>query len=134
MRTTKPLERQYFHYEDLEEFKDGMWQVFRGDDRKQAIRRAAELMRDCDQFVYWMREAIEAWPTSCNHNLTVVAANRLAWLGHAGCCLGAKSPEECTRAAWYVLSDEERDAANIAAAKVVAEWEAAHEGRQGRLL
>ncbi len=134
MKATKPLERQYFHYEELEEYQCGMWRVCRGDERKTHIKAAADLMRDCDGFKKWMREAIEQWPNSCAHNLTVVAANRLAWLGHAGCLLGTGSPEECTRAGWYELTDAERDAANVAAAVVVAEWEAAHEGRQGRLL
>ena len=130
----KQFERKYFHYEDLEEFKDGMWRVARGDDRKAYIKAAADLMKNTASFQKAMREAIEQWPLSCAHNLTVIAANRLAWLGHAGCCLGVESPEECTRAAWYVLTDAERKEANRAAAEIVAEWEAAQVSPQGVLL
>jgi hypothetical protein len=134
MKATKQLKRVYFHYEELEEFQRGMWRVLRGDDRKVAINAAADLMRDCSMFQKWMREALEQWPNSCLHNLSIEAANRLAWLGHAGCCLGADSPEECTRAAWYYLTDDGRDAANIAAAVVVREWEQGYNSPQGVLL
>jgi hypothetical protein len=134
MKATKQLERIYFHYRELEEFQCGMWRVARGDDRRKYVNAAADLMRDCASFQKWMREALEQWPNSCLHNLSVEAANRLAWLGHAGCCLGVGSPEECTRAAWYYLTDKERDAANIAAAQIVLEWEGGYSSPQGSLL
>lgn len=134
MKATKQLKRVYFHYRELEEFQFGMWRVLRGEDRLRAINSAANLMRDSQKFQKHMREALERWPNSCLHNLSVEAANRLAWLGHAGCMLGAESPEECTRAAWYYLSDSERDAANIAAAVIVREWESGYDSPQGVLL
>jgi hypothetical protein len=115
-------ERVYFHYELLEEFQEGMWRIVRGDERKMAIERAARLMKSPDEFKAAMSKALERWPNSCAHNFTCDGMNKIAWLGHAGCCIGAGSPEEATRTAWYHLSDDEMARANAVAAEVLAEY------------
>ena len=117
------LNRIYYHYEQLEEFSGGMWRVVRGEQRKSFIFAAARLMKCSKSFKSAMRKAIKDWPNSCKHNLTVEAANRIAWLGHAGCCIAAASPEGATRAAWHTLDRIEQDAANAAALEVLSEWE-----------
>lgn len=116
------MSRQYFHYQELEEFKEGMWRIVRGDERKQNALRSAELMRNVSEFERAMFLAVSKWPNSCAHNLTCEAANRIAWLGHAGCLLGCGSPEENTRAGWHMLSKSEQDAANEAANRVLEYW------------
>lgn len=115
-------ERLYFHYEQLEEFRSGMWRIVRGDARRKYAERAADLMRDPASFRDAMRRALSEWPISCEHNLTSEASNRLAWLGHAGCCLAVQSSEENTRHGWHMLTPKEQDAANLAAESVLAEW------------
>lgn len=125
------IERIYHHYEDLEEFHAGMWKIVRGDARKSAISRAADLMRDSDAFKAAMLRATNEWPKSCEHNLTMVDGNRLAWLGHAGCCLEAGSPEEATRAAWHSLNAAEQDEANRVAEEVLLTWEERHLSDKG---
>lgn len=115
--------RQYFHYQDLEEFKQGMWKIVRGDQRIANATNAANLMRDFTRFRDAMFQAIRDWPNSCLHNLTAEAVNKIAWLGHAGCCLGAGSPEENTRIGWHMLNAEEQARANRAAQDVLDYWE-----------
>lgn len=116
--------RVYHHYEKLEEFSAGMWKRPTGSKRKQWINEAADLMRCSEEFKVAMASAMEEWPLSCQHNLTSLDSNRIAWLGHAGCCIATGSPEECTRVAWHTLSKDEQDAANQAAAEVLANWDA----------
>ncbi len=117
------IERRYFHYEELEEYHAGMWRPERGEKRKSHIMNAADLMRDSDAFKEAMRRALVEWPKSCEHNLTIEGANKLAWLGHAGCCIAVGSPEEATRAAWHTLDEAEQDEANRVAQEVLDEWE-----------
>lgn len=114
------MTRIYHHYERLEEFHAGMWKRLTGDDRKRFVLSAADLMRCPDEFKAAMASALTEWPNSCEHNLTSLDSNRIAWLGHAGCCIATGSPEECTRVGWHTLNKQEQDAANEAAAEVLA--------------
>lgn len=116
------MTRVYHHYEQLEEFQAGMWKITRGQTRKEHIGRAANLMRDASAFETAMIAAIQQWPRSCEHNLTADAVNKIAWLGHAGCCVVAGSPEEATRVAWHTLTAQQQDAANAAAARALKTW------------
>lgn len=100
-----------------------MWRIMRGERRKEFIRLSAFLMRDCAAFYAAMSRALTEWPRSCEHNLTSLDSNRIAWLGHAGNCIAHQSPEEATRAAWHLLNPREQDAANAAAARVLAIWD-----------
>lgn len=118
--------RHYFHYEDLEEFKQGMWRIVRGQERSENAAKAAGLMRDCSAFKQAMYQAVRDWPNSCLHNLTADAVNKIAWLGHAGCCVGVGSPEENTRIGWHMLDPREQENANAAALEVLNYWESVH--------
>lgn len=115
-------ERVFYHYKDLEEFQQGMWKIVRGDRRKKNIEAAAALMRDTGRFRDAMMSALTEWPKSCEHNLTAESVNKIAWLGHAGCCIATGSPEENTRVAWHTLSLHEQDEANASARFVLDEW------------
>ena len=115
--------RVYHHYERLEEFTAGMWKRPTGFERKGKIEAAADLMKCPDEFKLAMQQALELWPLSCEHNLTSLDSNRIAWLGHAGCCIATGSPEECTRVGWHTLTKEEQDAANEVAGEVLSMWD-----------
>lgn len=128
------LERVFHHYENLEESRYGLWKRATGEERKAQMERAAALMKNRAQFEQAMREAASQWPMSCEHNLTCLDSNRIAWLGHAGCCIGASSSEEATRAAWHTLSQAEQDAANAAAALVLEEWVMAYSRKSTKQL
>lgn len=116
------MERKFSHYQDMEEYRDGMWRVVRGEVRKANMAKSADLMRDIPAFEGAMMLAMEQWPTSCAVNLTAEDTNRLAWLGHAGCCLAVGSPEENTRCGWHALTGLEQDAANDAAQRCLDAW------------
>lgn len=116
------MKRQFRHYEQLEEFHAGMWRITRGDTRKANIHAAAAVMRNAGLFKTMMLRALVEWPNSCEHNLSAESVNRIAWLGHAGCCIGAGAPEDCTRLAWHTLSRPEQDEANRVADEVLREW------------
>ncbi len=104
--------RVFHHYEDLEEYHAGMWKIVRGQVRKDHIANAADLMKQPCEFKDAMLSALDKWPKSCEANLTAESVNRIAWLGHAGCCIRTGSPEECTRVAWHTLDAREQRIAN----------------------
>jgi hypothetical protein len=104
--------RVFHHYEKLEEYHAGMWKIVRGAERKNHIANAADLMMQPCEFKAAMISALDAWPNSCEANLTAESVNRIAWLGHAGCCIATGSPEECTRVAWHTLNAREQRIAN----------------------
>lgn len=116
------IDRVYFHYQDLEEWRDGMWRIVGGKKRQSNGEAAAKLMQDSPAFEAAMMRALEEWPNSCRHNLSAEDTNRLAWLGHAGCLLAAGSPEENTRYGWHMLTTKEQDEANATAQKVLDAW------------
>ncbi len=114
--------RIYYNFMELEEYTEGMWRIIRGEERKKYISASAKLMMNVDKFYDAMCTAIQEWPKSCEHNFTTESMNRIAWLGHAGCCIEVGSPEDCTRAAWYWLTDEQMEEANHVAAVALSKW------------
>jgi len=119
----RPNERIYYHYEDLEEFHAGMWRIIRGERRKNLVETAAVIMRDSARFKDAMMTAASQWVKSCEANLTAEGVNKIAWLGHAGCCVDSGIPEDCTRAGWHTLTQAEQDEANRVAAEVLEFWQ-----------
>lgn len=127
------IDHIYHHYEDLEEYHAGMWKIVRGKERRDYIDAASDLMRCPDEFKVAMASALDIWPVSCEMNLTSKSVNRIAWLGHAGCCIATGSPEESTRCAWHTLTKPEQDEANRVAGEVLDLWAHRH-GNKGTLL
>lgn len=116
------IDRVYHHYQDLEEWRDGMWRIVGGAKRTANAENAANLMRSDKDFEAAMMRALEEWPNSCAHNLSAEDTNRLAWLGHAGCLLAVGSPEENTRFGWHMLNTKEQNSANATAQRVLDAW------------
>jgi hypothetical protein len=122
--------RRVFHpYHVLEETHAGLWRITTGEERKRHVLAAARLMADPPAFKAAMAEALLRWPMSCEHNLSAEALNRIAWLGHAGCCVGRGCPEEATRAGWHTLTPEQQSEANRVAGEVLAAWIEANAAR-----
>lgn len=117
------MQRVFHPHDKCEEYSAGMWRTVAGAGAEHFIKAAADLMRCPGEFKEAMGAAVKAWPYSAEHNLTCVALNRIAWVGHAGCCYAANCPEELTRLGWHTLTSAEQDEANRVAGEVVAEWE-----------
>ena len=100
----KKFKRVYHPYHLWEEYHAGMWIVTAGEKRKEHAKASADLMRDPEAFFQAMMKAVNDWPISCEVNLTASSINQRAWLGHAGCCIAAGSPEDCTRLGWHMLT------------------------------
>lgn len=124
------MNRVYHPYWLWEEWKMGMWRTALGKERDDLLIKAIEFTGDAKVYGEWMMKAVEAWPKSCEHNLSDVHINRQAWIGHAATCLALGCPEDITRLAWHHLTKEQQDEANAMADKAIAEWERMFEERQ----
>jgi hypothetical protein len=119
------MSRVYHHYSKLEEYPAGLWRQTSGEDRKEIVTRCVEFMSDTSYFSAAMLDVIEQWPLSCEHNLSASNVNRVAWIGQAACCLRIGAPEDCTRVAWHMLSEEKQRQANRAAEVAIEQWDEA---------
>ena len=79
---------------------------------------------------YMQRVAVE-WPNSCINALTDYNLNRKAWIGHAACALALQCPEDITRQAWGLLTDEQRILANRQADRAIQSWEVRYRASLG---
>lgn len=113
----------YHHYETWEEFHAGMWRIVSSDEARQFCEQAVVFTGNAELYGSYMQRVIVEWPISCEQNLTNVAMNRRAWVGHAACCLAIQCPEYVTRQAWKQLSQEQQDAANAQADAAIKAWE-----------
>lgn len=93
------------------------------DDHSAWLERAVEFTSDHILYGSFMTRVIREWPISCENALTDPNLNRKAWIGHAACALALGCPEDITRKAWGLLTDEQRLLANKQAARSIAEWE-----------
>lgn len=117
------MNRIYHHYSMLEETKAGMWNIPSGQELKRLNKMALKYMQSIKKFSAGMHRVIKEWKYSCEHNLTIISSNRVAWLGQAAVCLAIGAPESCTRVSWYFLTNEQRDKANQSAEIMIQKWE-----------
>jgi hypothetical protein len=125
----KPLSRVYHSHDKWEEIPAGMWSDV--DDRKAMLQRAIDFTGDHALYGSYMMRVIREWPISCENALTDQALNKRAWVGHAACAMAIGCPEDITRQAWGMLSDEQRLLANKEADGALRAWEHAYRKDRG---
>lgn len=126
------MRRVYHHYKKWEDFKAGMYS--RSLDEELDLKKAIEFTGNHDAYGLAMKEVVEKWKFSCEHNLTNLNINRKAWLGHAACSFKMKLPEYIVRSAWGLLTEPQRILANAQADKWIEYWEANILKKQNRQL
>ena len=92
-------------------------------DRRQWLRRAVIFTGNHRLYGRYMQRVTREWPNSCANALTDSNLNRRAWIGHAACALALRCPEDITRQAWSLLTDEQRILANGQADRAIQSWE-----------
>lgn len=123
------MKRIYHPYWNWEEYEAGMWRNTSGSERAELLNKAFRFTGNATAYGDAMLRVINEWPISCEHNLTDTSMNRLAWVGHAACCLMTGAPEDVTRKAWGMLTDQQRIDADKRAQEAVDEWERQHQSK-----
>ena len=107
----------YWTWEDI-----GMWRDVSESEKRKFLPVAIQFTGNARLYGDAMLRVIDEMPIACEHNLTELAMNRQAWIGHAACFLAIDCPEYITREAWGALSQQQRDEANERAAYAIQEW------------
>ncbi len=80
------------------------------------------LLRDLDRFEEALKIVTTEWVYSCEHNLTHVGMNRVAYLGQASCALIYKVPHTVSMGGYNLLSEEQKIKADAMAQKYLDIW------------
>lgn len=117
------IKRTYHHYDKWEDYKHGFYDNISGRNKKELMNRVVELFSDSELTKVFMSRVIKEWKYSCEHNLSNLSMNRIAYLGQAACCLYGGVPHSITMEAWSLVDKNFRDEADIIANKLIQEWE-----------
>ena len=120
----------YWLWEDV---KAGMWNKVDSSKRANFLKQAIEFTGDHEKYGTFMRKVVIDWPLASEHNLTETSMNRLAWIGHAACCLAIGCPEDITRQAWAHLSQQQQEKANQQAQNALQQWEKNYQSQNSQL-
>ena len=123
------FDRVYHDCRNWEEVAHNMWGE--ATDAKLALEQAVCFTGDHELYGSYMLRVAREWSISCENALTDYALNRKAWIGHAAVALALNIPEDITRKAWGLLSDEQRVLANREAERAIREWENAYAKSKG---
>lgn len=68
-----------------------------------------------------LKKVISEWQNSCEHYLTNISMNRIAWLGQASCCYDTGIPSTF-RSGFHLLDENEQSKANNIALEYLNKW------------
>ena len=123
----------YSHYENWEDFKNGMYCISKQSNEKELINNAIVILSDNDMFFETCKELLQNWPISIKVNLTNRQCNRKAWLGQAACSYKFNVPEILTRISWGKLSKIKQFQADQIALKIINYFELTYENKNKEL-
>lgn len=119
---TSDPDRIFHHHEKWECFKAGFYDTVKSGMTKQQCEEAyREFLADIPAFRKALAGVISTWKHSCEHYLTNVAMNRIAWLGQASACY-AKGIPAIYRAGFHLLTQKQQDAADETALEYLNKW------------
>ena len=110
------IKQVYIPYWEWEDYLAGMWGK---DDR---VQEAVDFTGNHILYGNAMKEVIQAWPKTMLNSLTNPSINKRAFLGHCAVCYKTGICESTTRAAWRLLTDQQRKDADKVAQETINEW------------
>jgi len=110
-------------YEKWECYKAGFYFEHppKGMSDDECTTKYKELLTDIPLFKSVLAQVITKWKNSCEHYLTNIDMNRIAWLGQASLCFLYGIPSKY-RSGFNLLTDEEKEKANRAACVYLNKW------------
>lgn len=123
---TNDAARVFHVYEKWECYKAGFYATSKeGWTQGQCEKAYKKFLSDIPKFKEALDRVITEWKHSCEHYLTNVAMNRIAWLGQAAACYALGIPNTF-RGGFYLLRESQQKAANEAALEALNKWLAAN--------
>jgi len=117
-------EGRVFHtYDKWECHKAGFYATTKeGMSKTQCKQAACDFLCDLEGFADVLAKVIVEWPNSCEHYLTNIAMNRIAWLGQASICYATGISTDLSRGGFSLMTTDQQDAANAVALKYLNQW------------
>lgn len=117
------MERIYHTWDQWECYPAGFYEERPPESmtRTDAIQAYAEFLRDLPRFRGALERVLTEWPKSCEHYLSNVNMNRIAWLGQAAMCIATRVPSSF-RGGFNLLAESEQRAANSLALEYLNRW------------
>ena len=117
------MERIYHTWEKWECYPAGFYdsRAPGGMTKEEAEETYRELLADADRFGAVLSKVIVEWKHSCEHYLSNVNMNRIAWLGQAALAYACGIPS-CYRGGFNRLTEGEQAAANGVALEYLNRW------------
>ena len=115
--------RIYHHWEKWECYKHGFYSIVSNAQKQDYKNLVLSFFDDAKSTEFYMQKVVDNWLYSCEHFLSNVSMNRVAWLGQAACCLCHKVPNLVTMYYWKFLDAETQDIANKIAETIIHQWE-----------
>jgi hypothetical protein len=121
------MKRIYHPWDKWEDYKHNFYGGVRDDyPRDNTLKLYADFLRNLPAFEAALKTITSEWKYSCEHNLTNISMNRIAYLGQASCALTYGVPHSLSMGGYNLLTDEEKIAADAMAQKYLSIWEAGH--------
>lgn len=117
------MERIYHRFEYWECYKAGLYSNKSNLNKENLALKVVEFFEDSLKTKQFMIKVIEEWKYSCEHNLSNISLNRIAWLGQAACCIYAKIPYKVTMESWRLVNELKRNEACFIAEEIITNYE-----------
>ena len=119
---TSDAARIFHTHEKWECYKAGFYATTKEGVTKDECEQAYKaFLSDTTKFGDTLAHIIVEWKNSCEHYLTNVAMNRIAWLGQAAACYALGIPSTF-RGGFSLLTEAEQEAANLCALEYLNKW------------
>jgi len=124
------MQRIYHPYHLWEDYKAGFYDNLSGKNKDALVEKVIELFSSKELTEQFMKRVTSEWIYSCEHNLSNISLNRIAYIGQGACCVFAGVPSDITMFAWSKVKKENRDEADKIALSVLNDWENLHKNKQ----
>ena len=116
-------EGRIFHtYDKWECYEAGLYETTKpGMSKAQCEEAYKTFLSDLPRFEAALDHVVTKWKHSCEHYLTNVAMNRIAWLGQASACQAMGIPA-AYRGGFSLMTEAQQTAANEVALKYLNKW------------
>lgn len=119
---TSDKTRIFHTFDKWECHKAGFYAMsFDGKSKKECVEMYRDFLADLPRFEAALEAVTTQWKYSCEHYLTNVAMNRIAWLGQASMCFATGVPSEF-RSGFFELTKKQQQQANEMALKYLNKW------------
>jgi hypothetical protein len=117
------MNRIYHPFWLWEDYKCGFYDNVTGEKKTQYIDGIIRMFNSESETRKNMLRVINEWVYSCQHNLTNLSLNRIAYIGQGATCLYCGAPSTITMEAWSLLTKEVQMRSDKIALEVIEEWE-----------